>query len=541
MASGSSTRDLVLRLVTETKGMGDGIDQVNSKMSKIGGIAKAAGGAMVAAFSVEKVVDWGKQAIDEASSVSESISKIGQVFGSNAKEATRYAQQANKSLGLSDRQATEMVGTLGAMWKGYGKTNDAALGMSKGTLQLAADLGSFNNLGTDEVIDMMSGAFRGEYDSIQRILPGISGASVATEALAETGKKNAAQLTDQEKATAAFALMMKQAGPAAGDFARTSGGAANQAKIMQANIDDLKNSVGQQLLPAFRAVLSFINSGLIPGLMAAAHWIAGEMIPWIAKAAQFIWVYIEPVFNAISNIVRGVWDVLFNFVMFVYDIFTGKWGDAWNRVLGIFKGFWAIIKGYIDLFWHYIQFVWNTVLIILQHVGDAIWAALQYPFVQFWHFIQWVWDGIINGIKSAWSGVATFFSNIGNSIKDALTAPFRAAWDFIKGFWNRTFGKISFTVPKWIPGIGGEKFQFPQLAAGGIVTRPTLALIGERGPEAVVPLGKVGAGGGNTYQISVTAGVGDPVEIGRKVVGMIQAFERVSGPRTSGARGGTMA
>lgn len=537
--AGSSTRDLILRLVTETKGVGEGVDQVNSKMSKFGGALKVAGGAMAAAFSVEKVVDWGRQAIDEASSVSESISKIGQVFGDSAKEATNFAKQANKSLGLSDRQATEMVGTLGNMWNGFGKTKKESLNLSKGTLQLAADLGSFNNLGTDEVIDMMSSAFRGEYDSIQRIMPGISGASVAQEALAQTGKKSADQLTESEKAMAAYTLMMKQAGPAAGDFARTSGGAANQAKIMQANMDDLKNSIGQQLLPVFQAVLSFINTGLIPGLMTAAHWIANEMIPWIAKAAQFIWQYIEPVFNAISTIVKGVWDVLFNFVMLVYDIFTGKWGDAWQRVLGIFKGFWEIIRGYIDLFWHYIQFAWNVILTTITTVGGLIWDAMKWPFVQFWQFIQVIWDGILRGIKNGWDGVTNFFRDTGTAIKNAITWPFEKAWDFIKGFWNRTFGSINFTVPKWIPGIGGEKFGFPKLAQGGIVTRPTLALVGERGPEAVVPLSKAGAlGGGNVFNINVRTGVGDPYEIGKAVVAHIQAYERIAGPRATGARGG---
>jgi len=73
--------------------------------------------------------------------------------------------------------------------------------------------------------------------------------------------------------------------------------------------------------------------------------------------------------------------------------------------------------------------------------------------------------------------------------------------------------------------------HIPQLADGGIVTSPTLALIGEAGPEAVVPLNQMGAmgNGGNNYQINVQTGVGDPGAIGQSVVEAISAYERRNG------------
>lgn len=66
-------------------------------------------------------------------------------------------------------------------------------------------------------------------------------------------------------------------------------------------------------------------------------------------------------------------------------------------------------------------------------------------------------------------------------------------------------------------------------ANGGIVTSPRLGLVGEAGPEAIIPLSKLGAMG-NTYQISVNAGIGDPREIGRQVVDAIKQYERTAGP-----------
>jgi len=66
-------------------------------------------------------------------------------------------------------------------------------------------------------------------------------------------------------------------------------------------------------------------------------------------------------------------------------------------------------------------------------------------------------------------------------------------------------------------------------AQGGIVTSPRLGLVGEAGPEAIIPLSKLGSMG-NTYSITVQAGVGDPREIGRQVVDAIKQYERSAGP-----------
>jgi hypothetical protein len=71
----------------------------------------------------------------------------------------------------------------------------------------------------------------------------------------------------------------------------------------------------------------------------------------------------------------------------------------------------------------------------------------------------------------------------------------------------------------------------PKLAEGGIVSKPTLAIIGEAGPEAVIPLSKMGGSGGNNYSITVNAGIGtNGTQVGREIVDAIKRYERASGP-----------
>ena len=91
-----------------------------------------------------------------------------------------------------------------------------------------------------------------------------------------------------------------------------------------------------------------------------------------------------------------------------------------------------------------------------------------------------------------------------------------------------------------LPGILGEIFRgvhrlspfagfIPRLAEGGIVDRPTLAVVGEKGPEAVVPLDGSGGVGMGGIVINITAGVGDPVEIGRQVDRVLRAYRGRAG------------
>jgi uncharacterized membrane protein YjjP (DUF1212 family) len=90
-------------------------------------------------------------------------------------------------------------------------------------------------------------------------------------------------------------------------------------------------------------------------------------------------------------------------------------------------------------------------------------------------------------------------------------------------------------VPKLsIPQLGGStspapgRSSIPRMAEGGIVSSPTLALIGEAGPEAVVPLDRMNSGGGVT--INVTGGLATSAEIGESVVNALRAYSRSAGP-----------
>lgn len=127
-------------------------------------------------------------------------------------------------------------------------------------------------------------------------------------------------------------------------------------------------------------------------------------------------------------------------------------------------------------------------------------------------------------------------------MKAAITSKAAGMWDGIKdsfrgvinamiGWWNNL--SFSIDIPDKIPGLP-DSFSIstpniPYLADGGIVTRPTLAVIGEAGPEAVVPLnGRYGMGTVIVNHFHVPA-LANPVETGREVQRVLDAYTRAGG------------
>ena len=89
----------------------------------------------------------------------------------------------------------------------------------------------------------------------------------------------------------------------------------------------------------------------------------------------------------------------------------------------------------------------------------------------------------------------TTFKSLGDAASafaDAVTASFKWAVNGIVDMWNNTIGKLNWTIPGWVPKVGGHTISGPKLthwnAAGGIADRPTIGGFGEAGPEALVPL-----------------------------------------------------
>jgi hypothetical protein len=154
----------------------------------------------------------------------------------------------------------------------------------------------------------------------------------------------------------------------------------------------------------------------------------------------------------------------------------------------------------------------------------ALGAALVVAYNKFETFRNIV-NAVFDGIKFGFNILKTYFTTI--------LGIYKTIFNTIASLWNNSIGKLSFKFPSFVPGLGGKGFDvpnIPMLAAGGIVTSPTLAMIGEAGPEAVVPLsraGEFGMGGGGSIYLTVNAL--DPQTAAQSVVKALQSYNRSNG------------
>jgi hypothetical protein len=330
-------------------------------------------------------------------------------------------------------------------------------------------------------------------------------ATAAMDIAAATGKPLEAVISAVEKAyggnTAALAKLAPEVRKMIKDgasfeevmkeLAKTTGGAATDAantaagkfKTLKTSLDETKESIGAALLPAVEKVL--------PYLQKMADWASDNPDKFLIIA------------GTIGAIAAAV--LVANTAMKVYTagtIIATAAQAAFNAVMSA-----------------------NPIALIVLGIAALI-AGLILAYKNF--------EGLRNIVDSVGRGLKTGFIAVVDTAKASATTlgtAFKTAFKGIAEDWNNTVGKLSFTVPSWVPKIGGKGFDvpdIPMLAAGGIVTGPTLALIGERGPEAVIPLSGPNAGGGmgmGGNNVTINVNGGDP----QSVVNALRTYMRQNG------------
>ncbi len=206
-------------------------------------------GALGIGLGVGIAVKGLKSVIQAASDSEESLNKVREIFGLAAGSIEKFSQTAAEGIGASRQEALAMTSEVGNLLVAFGLAEGKAADMSTQMVQLAADLGSFNNVPTVDALNAIRSAIVGEAEPIRRFGADVRQARLDQIALANGLEFTKGKMDSQTKALVVMKAIMQDTAKAQGDFKRTSDGLANSSKIMEANFKDLSATLGTELIP----------------------------------------------------------------------------------------------------------------------------------------------------------------------------------------------------------------------------------------------------------------------------------------------------
>ena len=315
----------------------------------IAGVTAAIGAVGAAAYS----------AVQKASNLNEQISKAGVIFGQSSKEVENFARTANRTLGLSTTAALNAASTFATFGKAAGLAGRDLVTFSTDFVTLASDLASFNNTSVDQAINAIGAALRGESEPLRAYGVLLNDATLKAAAMELGIYSGSGALGQQAKILAAQRVIYKQTGDAQGDFSRTSGGLANQQKILSATLENVQTNLGMALMPLFIKVVRFFNEKVTPAIEEVANAFGDQGLVFGIQVALSKMGEAGPIignfFKAFSVVVANTVNVIYKLVkglQAVYYFSTGQFSKGIEATKAAFDNLIDVdkLKGQFDDF-----------------------------------------------------------------------------------------------------------------------------------------------------------------------------------------------
>ena len=286
----------------------------------------------------------------------------------------------------------------------------------------------------------------------------------------------------------------------------------------------------------------FAVAGVVADVVGAIFDVLGGLIDFIAgvftgdfkKAGEGIKAANEAIWEAVKSVISGIWSAIKTIVSAAINVVATTISTVHNSIKTNFSTVWQAIQTTVTTIINAIGTTISSVMATIQTKIRTVLNTIKATFSTVWNAIQTTVTTIINaigttissvmstiqkGISTALSSIRTGWNSTWENMKSTIISIFNAIWSGIKGTINSIIGgvekmangvinalngminalnNLKFDVPDWVPGIGGKSFglnistlgnvSIPKLAKGGVVDRATIAMIGEAGKEAVVPL-----------------------------------------------------
>ncbi|VNH46223.1 TMP repeat family [Streptococcus pneumoniae] len=294
-------------------------------------------------------------------------------------------------------------------------------------------------------------------------------------------------------------------------------------------------------------IIAAIAALIAIGVLLYQNW--DTVVEFAKTAWQGLCDFISGICQAIGEFFSGLWTKLQEIFEPIGQWFGEKFQQAWDAIVNIFSGIGEWFSGVFQGAWDAIVNIftpigswfgqrWADVTSALANIGawftdmfQKAWTGLTNIFSKLGSWFGERWADVTNALSSVSNWFGEMFTNAYNAVKDAFSSIgdfFKGVWDTVKSIFvnagqmvgeavggafksavNAVLGTIENVVNGFIgmingvlgvvrnlPGLGWvgsvSTVSLPRLARGGIVDSPTIAMIGEAGKEAVVPLENTG-------------------------------------------------
>lgn len=479
--------------------------------SALGDVGKVAGGfvlaqGMIAAPAILKSMS------DTSRDLELQMKKQTIVFGDQLPVVDSWAKANAASMGLTNNEARNLAAGMADLLIPMGMTREAAAKMSTDTIGLAGALSEWSGgqKSAAEVSDILTKAYLGETDGLKALGIAISADEVAKRMAADGNDKLTGQAQAQAQALTIQQLILEKSTDAQTAYANGAGSAARKQAEMTAAVNQSKEELAMAMGPAIAFVTTKLAE-LVPVVIAAGKVFIEDMKPKVMafiefvrpilvelgalvaeKFAEFKVYYESDIKPALENIQKGVQAVIAfisehwpeieavirpimeeiqNQIQLVMDIVMGIFKIVIDLIQGDFSGAWNDLK----------ELVGNVMDSIVESVGNMIELVKGLAPLML-AAGKAIGGAILDGLGDALSATAGFAGDVAGAvlravksvINDHVIGPINSALEFDVGA-----GPISFHV---------DAPDIPYLAKGGVITAPTLAVLGEKAPEAVIPL-----------------------------------------------------
>lgn len=263
------------------------------------------------------------------------------------------------------------------------------------------------------------------------------------------------------------------------------------------------------------------------------------VVKWMGDRFKAAWEGIVAIWGVVSTwfdetVIQPIMEFFAPIVKFISDIFS----NAWKNVTKV----WSVISTWFGEQWGKVKNIFSGIGSWFQGVFKGAWDKITGIFGSLWSWFK----------TNVWDRIVKVFTSIGTTVADAISGAFKGVINTVLsgaiGIINGFLRGINWAIDtiNAIPGVSIKKvpeLSVPKLATGGVVDRATLAMIGEDGAEAVVPLennlewldklaAKINAGNrGDGQPIQLTVQVGED-KIASRIIDLINEKTQMSGRNT---------